>query len=187
VTYKGYTSTIQLENGSYTFSNARNSIGNTAYITDHKTRRAKREGTIYFKFLEAVDIYVANAEYKKKKREEEVSETEQTRLRLEEVAGYPVYMKEETEYSRGGRRTNHSWKSQKYYLITGQPDSYYGSFKGIQISESITGYEEEGYKTSYGVKGCNNLRVEQFKAILDILVDGRHIHAVVISPEREEN
>ena len=187
VTYKGYRTTIHLEDGSYTFRNGVNvETSHTASLTDDKTRRAKREGTIYFKLLEAVDIYTANIEYKKKRREEEVSETEKTRLKLEEVTGYPVYMKEEREYSRHrGRRDNTSWMTQKYYLITEQPDSYYGSFKGIQISLTKNHYEE-GEKVLYNVKGCNNLRAEQFKAIVDILVDGREVHKTVITPKREE-
>jgi len=197
INYKGYTGTIYVESGSYMFDGTRvRHIPEDATpeqikdrwsfkteIAEGKVRRAKREGTLYLKFTEEVDYEIAQAESIKKHREKQVSEVEQKRLILEKATGYPVYMNETREYSRD-RRSNHSWLVQKYYLITAQPKDHYSSFKGIQVSCS-TGYDNP--ELSFSVNGCNNLREEQFKGIVDILVDGREIFAEVVKPKKPEN
>ena len=186
VNYKGYKVDFEMEDGSFIFrgyavNNSDENVKRTS-IEDGKKRRAKREGTLFLKYVQAIDAYIATTEYQKKKREEQISDTEKKRLMLEKASGYPVFMKEEMEYSRNhtGRHSGHSWMTQKFYLVTKQPESYYDSFKGIQIST------DGGENPKFTVKGCNDLREDQFKTIVDVLVDGREIFPEVITPKRPE-
>jgi len=191
VTYRGYVGTIRKSDGSYEFNNAygetlnKNGYFETLSITDGKTRKAKREGTIFLKFVEAVDNHISTVEYKKSSRQKEIEKTEETKRILEEVTGYPVYMEETREYSRH-RNDHSSWLSQKYFLITEQPDSYYGSFKGIKIDTGTKGYDEKKVRF-YNVGGLTGLRQDQFQKIVKVLVDGRKIYDKVVTPEKPES
>ena len=187
IAYRGVTAKIQRDEGSFVFEGGwfgPNSNGATEYanISDHKRRKAKKEGTIFFKIIEAIDYLVDQKNRFKTEREKLIIETEATRLRLEKLSGYPVYMKEERAYSKE-RRNGGSWLEQKFYLITEQPTSYYGSFKGIRVNIGTTGYEETK-RTVYSVNGITNLRQDQFQKIVEVLIDGREIFPTVITPEK---
>lgn len=178
ITYKDHIIIFTKKDGSFEYSDRNNNTG--------RTRRAKREGTIFLKAITGIQEQLAAEEYLKKKRIEEKNENESIRLHLSEVLGLPVVMKEDTEYYHDRRNSRNctSYKVAKYYLVLKQPENYYSSFKGIEV-RATENYQDGGF--SYTVKGCSNIRCDQFKSIVEILLDGRKVYPEIIVPQRENN
>lgn len=192
ITYKGVVVPIHKVDGSFAFNNEKYEYGmdpadvitkNKADLEEGKLRRAKREGTLFLKAIEAIDYRNERMANNNKARRNEIKEREEYRLKLEEVGGYPVIMEEERKYSRD-RHSNYSWLEANYFLLLEQPENYYTSqFKKISVSIS------KHYKTGeyeYGVRSLVGLRPDQFKTILDVLVDGREILPKMIRPKNPD-
>lgn len=187
ITYKGITVPIHMVDGSFAFNNSQyewamnltaiDKEKKSVKIADDKLRKAKREGTLFLKAIEAIDEYFAIIESEKKRKEKKVSETEKRKDFLSKTLEYPVIVIEERKYSRE-RRSDHSWMEQKYFLLLEQPKDRWESGKRINIS-----YND--YINHFSVNGLNDLREDQFKSIVEILIDGRKPLKKLIIPEKK--
>lgn len=189
VTYKDITVPIHMIDGSFAFNNEQYEYNMDPFITNengekknvkianNRLRKAKKEGTLFLKAIEAIDVYLNDIDYKKNARKEELSETEEKRTYLEKVLGHKVCVTEERKYSRD-RHSNHSWLEKNYFLLMEQPKDRWE--KGTRIS--INYYDH--YKT-FGIKGLDNLNEKQFKSIVEILIDGRKVLPKLIVPKEK--
>ena len=174
ITYKGITVPIHIVDGSYAFNNEKYEYGMKPYMNesdnrveleDGKLRRAKREGTLFLKAIEAIEIREANVAYKNKQREETVARNKEVGKILRKAAGVPVMFKEEREYSR---HSDSSYLTPKYYILVESDESSYDVAESIAIKYSS--YDDG----QFTIKGLS-LREDQFKKVLDVLIDGRKV------------
>jgi hypothetical protein len=174
ITYKGVTVPIHIVDGSFAFNNEKYEWGfkpymensdNKVELADDKLRRAKREGTLFLKAIEAIDIREANVAYRNKQREEEIAHNKKVGKILRKAAGVPVMFKEEQEWSR---RDDRSYRVARYHVLVESNESSYDVAEKIEIKYSS--YNDG----QFTVKGLT-LREDQFKKVLDILIDGRKV------------
>ena len=176
ITYKGVKVLIHKIDGSFCFNNEKYGYdmnptdaetGQNVELDEGKLRRAKREGTLFLKAIEAIDYRNERMAMLKKQREETESKNQKVHRILKEVTGLPVLFKEEREYSRQ-RGINDSWLKAKYFLLIKSDESSYDVAKSLEL----------GYSTYEGgqftLKGMT-LNQDKFKRILDIFLEGREV------------
>lgn len=182
--YKGVVVPIHKIAGSFVFNNEKyeyelkpyeKETRNRVELEEDKLRRAKREGTIFLKAIEAIEIREKQIEYRKNKRIKELKELKDTKEHFEKVLGFPVHVEETLERSS---YSNNSYKVHKYWLITKQPERKYASFEGIRLGK----YEKDGVYT-YSINGTFKLDEDKFKRIIRILLEGKKVHEELIIPE----
>lgn len=189
IKYRGVAVPIHKIAGSFCFNNEKYEYdmkpfdvktGNSAEISEGKLKRAKREGTLFLKAIEAIDERNAIIKSRIERRKNQVKETEEKRLFLEKVCGHHVHMEEKTEYPRRNSHRTQPYMFQTFWLITEQPESKYSSFKGIKID-----YSDYNEKIRFSINGKFDLREDQFKKIIEILLDGRKPFTKVVKPKDE--
>jgi len=187
VTYRGLIGTITRESDRYVWTDARrvndpkDSYVSPIRVSNGKTRKAKRAGTILLKFLEAVDEYIVIKEARKTRAQKEADKREAKRLELEKAAGYPVVLTSETKYNhdRYSRRNGtETYQEYKNWIVTEQPDSRYGSHKGYRIGVD--------YDKNFSINGLHNLSKEKFTAILAILMEGKRAFSDIVFPKDKD-
>lgn len=192
LTYKGVTGFIHREggsDGSYYFDgestykfpedwNGESSYNHRFKISDGKKRRAKRIGTLYLKFVEEVDYELTARENRANRLKSEAEKRAEKKARLSEITGYPVIILK-SEKSRRDHRGHYvgSYDEYTYFILIGQPESKYSSPTGFAIDEDIKTEYKDGKNVEigreYSIRNLRGLSKEQFKSILDILMEGK--------------
>ena len=192
--YRGFDTGIWIEGGSYVFQDAyevpkdaKREYTHHRQITNGKRRKAKREGTTFLRFTEAVDNYIA-------RRESQLDEDTKARLKrkeekeyLEKVSGYPVTILVEDKSRYDYRRIYQgSYKVFTYKIVEKKTTSKYDTkYEGITI-DFIADFEwkdgehvEVPGTRTFSIKNLDKLSKEQFKQILDILLKGKELGKVI--------
>jgi mannose/fructose/N-acetylgalactosamine-specific phosphotransferase system component IIB len=203
VSYKGFLGYFHKNDRSFTFDGdsvyqfpegkrTENAYNWKRSVADGKTRRAKREGTIFFKFIEAIDEYIAIKESTIKRKNKEEQERADHKKLLEDLTGYPIIIFEKSTYrSDYNRRGNGRYYTEyKYMIVTKQPTSKYSEPGGFTITTNVPRkynsekgeYEVVGERT-FGVRGFSDLTLKQFKGIMEIALEGKEIFKEINYPK----
>ena len=208
--YRGFTAYILRGDGRYTFNtNQVYEFPEGIEIPEHKhnfqrdiihvnhryegaARRAKREGTLYLKLIEAIDQYIETRKAVKSRKNREGNEREEKRVQLEKLAGYPVIIGSTDRYHRDGRGHkdfSNSYKEYSYSIIFEQPSSEFSDPKGYRIdSEEKTKYVDGKHVVigiTYSINNIYKLNEDKFKSILDILLEGKEVFAKIERPKKK--
>jgi hypothetical protein len=204
VTYKGVTCYFNREgqNGSYSFSgestfklpedfcvNTHNKYNFKFRIAECKTRRAKRLGTLYLKFVEDV-----NSEFEIRKnvlqnKKSEAEKRQEKKTRLEEITGYPIVILKTQGHRKDhrGHYVGESYDIFNFVILTGQPSSKYSSPEYISIGENINTEYKDGERIetgrTYSIRTLDKLSADQLKRILDIAMEGKTALTELVIPE----
>jgi hypothetical protein len=180
VTYAGFSTLMYNENGSFIFNGDKvfefpkdyddatdQRRNHSRKIADGKIRRAKAEATIFLKFVDAVDLYIAQRIRSVESKKSADAKREDVRLYLEDKAGRPVKLSSEEKYVHPDRysgRRNGFYQTIYTYRVGGMKIN-------TDFSKEYLGdgkYSEE--KRTFSIKGLNELDEVQFKGILDLLI-----------------
>jgi hypothetical protein len=202
VTYNGFTGYFFKENDSFSF------YGHSVYelpegvevenkytykreIAEGKTRKAKRIGTLFLKFVNEVDSYISTREYKKNKQNKAEEERKAKKELLKKVSGFPIQLYKENKYrhSFNRRGPGESYIVYNYYIITDQPEYSFSDPTGFKINTEIkTEYKDGEHieipgSRTFSINTIFGLSEKQFKSIIDILMEGKIAIEKVITPK----
>ena len=160
-----------------------------------KEKKSIQQMTILLKFIEEVDNLLVTREYVKKKTDTEYQKRREIVKILEEASGYPVTTFKKEEYSRNRNASPRNWIEYSYKLVTSIPDSQYGIYEGINVGTYVATvfdsekqeYVEDPTGRKYSIEGIRNLSKEQFKKILDVLLESKIVLNVNIKEDKIEN
>jgi len=202
VTYKGVTGYFHREGqaGSYSFSGdsvyqipedydkEKHNLYNFKFgISEGKTRRAKRLGTLYLKFVDDVNYELEARKRRAEMKKSEAEKRQEKKERLEKITGYPVVILK-TEKSRHDHRGHYVGRyTYTFVILIEQPTSRYDDPKYISIDEYINTEYKDGKSVeigrTYSVKTLRGLTADQFKRILDIVMEGKTALTKLERPE----
>jgi hypothetical protein len=199
VNYKGVSTSIFMKDGGFTFDgnctyrfpkdwNGEARYNHRFIIVNGKERRAKRLGTLYLKFVEAVDSEFSIREARKNQLSKEQQERQDKKERLEKITGYPMVILKSTKYATNGRsNVGSSYDVYSFAILTSQPTSRYSDPEYISVDEKVeTKYEDGKYVEvgrTYSVKTLKGLTADQMKRILDIAMEGKTTLSKLEIPE----
>lgn len=196
IAYKGFQTKLEICDGKYEWQGAHEDKGvineegkkvmDYARLNDNKKKRAAHPAVAIRKYLEEVNEYISNREYRKNRSNKEYLARRKEVKMLEKACGFPVATNSERKYSRDhrGRSNNSSWMVYTYLVVTKLSDSGYSSNSGITINtESEKEYKDGEYNEvpntrTYTIGGFRNLDLEQFKGILTLLLKGKKVITV---------